>query len=281
MPFKAQQNKDFIIIDNRIKSNDDYFEKNKLKFKKITGSRFASVLNQNKYNSPAKIWAIMTNLYYEEMDETLSKVGNIIEPKIKKYVEDKTSIKYKQYNPFEIKWDLFQTDKIFGGIPDGEPLDENCNVSYSNDLPMLEIKTTSIDSFVYKTVNGTLRMQKDSNDIPLVKQKNQKKESWYINNEIVIPDEYKLQLSLYLYLRNITKGLFAIAFLEKEDYAFPEKFDVSKRTIELVKLDLDKDNFKQIIDYGINWYNNHIKEGLSPELSQQDILWLKENNINI
>lgn len=279
MPFKAKLNKDFFIENNQIKLSQEYFEKNKSKFKKITGSRFASILNKNKYSSPVKTWAMMTNLYFEEMDETLSTVGNIIEPKIKNYVEQVTKINYKQYNPFQIKWDVFQDDKIYGGIPDGEPLNKNGEIDYSDSKPMLEIKTTSIDSFVYKTIDGVLKMQKDENNIPLIKLKNGKKDSWYKNGKIDIPDEYKLQLSLYLYLRGITKGLFAIAFLEKEDYAFPSQFDPSKRTIELVEIDLIKDDFEKIINIGKKWYENFIEKGISPILDKNDLNWLKENNI--
>lgn len=279
MPFKAKLNQDFIIENNQIKLTEDYFNKNKAKFKKITGSRLASILNKNKYTSPAKVWAMMTNLYYEEMDETLSKVGNIIEPKIKDYVQKLTNIKYKQYNPFEVKWDVFNENKIFGGIPDGEPIDANGKLDYSNNLPMLEIKTTSIDSFVYKTIDGVLKMQKDENNIPLVKQKNGKKDSWYEKGNIVIPDEYKLQLSLYLYLRGITKGLFAIAFLEKEDYAFPNDFNPDNRTIELVELNINNTSFDQIVAKATEWYNSFIEKGISPTLTDSDILWLKENNI--
>lgn len=279
MPFKAQVNKDFFIENNQIKLSPEYFEKNKSKFKKITGSRFASILNKNKYSSPVKTWAMMTNLYYEEMDETLSTVGNIIEPKIKSYVENLTKINYKQYNPFQIKWDVFQDDKVFGGIPDGEPLNEKGEIDYSNNNPMLEIKTTSIDSFVYKTIDGVLKMQKDDKNIPLIKLKNGKKDSWYKDGQLVIPDEYKLQLSLYLYLRGIKRGLFAIAFLEKEDYALPSQFDPTKRQIELVSIDLIKDDFEKIISVGRKWYEDYIEKGISPTLESNDLTWLKENNI--
>ena len=149
MPFKAKYGVDFTIKNNRIHLSTDYLLANNKKFKKITGSRLASIINRNQYTSPAKMWAMMTNIYYEEMDETLSFVGNAIEPKVKKYVEEKLDISFKQYNPFEVKWDVFD-DPIFGGIPDGEPIDNNGNFLYDKNLPMLEIKTTSIDSFVYK-----------------------------------------------------------------------------------------------------------------------------------
>jgi hypothetical protein len=42
-------------------------------------------------------------------------------------------------------------------------------------MPMLEIKTSSIDSFVYKRVNNQLKMTKDVNGLPVIKEKNAKK----------------------------------------------------------------------------------------------------------
>jgi hypothetical protein len=45
----------------------------------------------------------MTNLYKDLIDETLSRVGNIIEPKIRDYVIKSLNQQYKTYNPKEIK----------------------------------------------------------------------------------------------------------------------------------------------------------------------------------
>ncbi|GHU48306.1 hypothetical protein FACS1894218_4850 [Bacilli bacterium] len=42
---------------------------------------------------------------------------------------------------------------------------------------MLEIKTTSIDSLVYKKVNNELKMQFDDRGFPIVKEENGKKNS--------------------------------------------------------------------------------------------------------
>jgi hypothetical protein len=42
---------------------------------------------------------------------------------------------------------------------------------------MLEIKTTSIDSFVYKNINNELKMMKDQNGAPLVKEINGKRKT--------------------------------------------------------------------------------------------------------
>lgn len=278
MPFKAKIKEDFIIENNIIKLTDKYLKNNKQKFKKITGSRLASILNKNKYVSPVKIWCMMTNLYFEEMDPILSNVGQVIEPKIKQHVENITKINYLSYDPFKVKWDIFSDNDIFGGIPDGEP-SVNGKVDYSKNEPMLEIKTTSIDSFVYKTVDGVLKLQLDNKNVPLVKKVNGKKESWYENGVINIPIEYKLQLCLYLYLRNVTKGMFAIAFLEKEDYANPQEFNPENRHIELVEINLTLEKFDKVIEASKNWYNKYIKNGESPPLSVEDIKWLKENQI--
>ena len=54
MPFTKQINKDFYIKDNRIYLSDEYFNKNRKYFKKITGSRFASILNLNQFTSPVQ-----------------------------------------------------------------------------------------------------------------------------------------------------------------------------------------------------------------------------------
>ncbi|MCQ2748267.1 MAG: hypothetical protein MJ223_03460 [Mycoplasmoidaceae bacterium] len=64
---------------------------------------------------------------------------------------------------------------MFGGIPDGEPVNEAGLVDYSTNKPMLEIKTSSIDKLSYKTQKGIMHMQKDANGLPLVKVPGEKK----------------------------------------------------------------------------------------------------------
>lgn len=276
MPLKTVFEKDFYIKDNSLHLSNEYLAENIKKFKKITGSRFASILDLNKYCSPLKTWMMMTNLYYEEMDETLSYVGNQIEPKLREYAEKQLNIHFKQYNPFQVKWDVFKDNNIFGGIPDGEPIDNVGNLLYEKNFPMLEIKTTSIDSFVYKNENGVLKMQKDENNIPLVKKENGKIETWFnSDNQLQIPLEYEMQLSLYMYLRNIKKGLFVVGFLKKEDYAKPEEFNPALRKIEFAKIELNNQKFKTVIDLATDWYNKHIITGISPKITNEDKKWLE------
>jgi hypothetical protein len=116
-------------------------------------------------------------------------------------------------------------------------------------MPMLEIKTSSIDSFVYKREKNELKMVKDDQGLPVIKEKNAKKATWFNNNEVIVPTEYCLQLGLYLYLRNTTHGVFGVAFLEPEDYLHPEDFQPNKRDIQIVKCEMKRELIQPYIDY--------------------------------
>jgi hypothetical protein len=119
-----------------------------------------------------------------------------------------------------------------------------------------------------------MKMQKDINGVPLIKIQNFKRNSWFKENKICIPDDYKLQLGLYLYLRNHNKGLFAIGFLQTTDYVKPQQYDVHQREIMLVNVDYDLPKFKQYVDYARQWYEKYVLTGLSPEMTSQDKEWL-------
>jgi hypothetical protein len=118
---------------------------------------------------------VMVNLYKDVIDPTLAKTGNAIEPKVHDYVSKVLNIDFKVHNPKAVNWDVFSENKIFGGIPDGEPINKLKNIDYSSGLPMLEIKTSSIDSFVYKKERNELKMVKDHNGLPVIKERNAKK----------------------------------------------------------------------------------------------------------
>lgn len=273
MGFTKKFNQDFMLENNQLKLSSNYLLSNVNKFKKITGSRFASILGLNNFASPFKTWCIMTNIFVDEIDETLTKAGSVIEPKIHKYICDKLGINFMQYDPKKIQWDVFKENKIFGGIPDGEPIDDKGNLLYPNE-PMLEIKTTSIDSFVYKKVGNNFILEKDNQGNPIVKNKNEKKMKWFKNDgNIIIPTEYMFQLGLYCYLRNTNDGVFAICFLETNDYVEPEKCNILDRDIRIVKFKLDRSDFERFIKYGEQWYKDYIEKGISPKMSKNDIEW--------
>ncbi|MDR0826123.1 MAG: YqaJ viral recombinase family protein [Mycoplasmataceae bacterium] len=276
MPLVAKNLNSFTIKNNQVVLDPAYLQQSKNYFKKITGTRFASVLGYNKYNSPFKTWMGMVNLYKDVMDPTLAKVGNTIEPMVRDYVEKKLGINFKVYNPMAIGWDVFKENQIFGGIPDGEPINANGIVDYTNDKPMLEVKTSSIDSFVYKKTNNELKMQFDFNGYPQIKEPNGKRNSWFNNNDIVIPMEYRMQLGLYLYLRNINHGVFAIAFLTPRDYKNPEGFNADNHELRIVDFTVKLEIVSQFVKQATDWYNKYIVTGISPEMTPEDQMWLDQ-----
>ena len=283
MPFTKQLNKDFYIKDNRIHLSDEYYNKNKKYFKKITGSRFASILRLNQYASPVQAWCTIVNIYKEDMDPTLANVGNCIEPKVRDYVSNLTNIKFKTYIPSQINWNVFEDD-VFGGIPDGEPINDKGEFAYSDGLPMLEIKTSSEDKLTYEKVNGSLRMKKDANGYPVVKEIGGKKKTWFLDDKFKISNEYCFQLLLYLHLRKAKNGMFAVTFLKPEDYVHPENFDPKTHEIHFVNLKInDEHNLEKSIEYGRKWYKKYvINNHFSMSLDENDKKWLQEelgNNV--
>ncbi len=277
MPFIKQPNTDFKLVNNQIVLDPKFCKANQAKFKKITGSRFASILDLNKYCSPVKTWAMMVGIYSEPMDETVALVGNTIEPMIRDYVSETLNINYTSYDPMKIKWDMFKENPIFGGIPDGEPVKTDGSLAYDQGAPMLEIKTTSIDSFVYQNIDHKLTLIKDANNLPQVKLKNGKRDSWFdSNHNVLVPNEYQFQLGLYCYLRNITKGVFAVAFLKPEDYANPSQTNIMDREIKIVDFNVDLKHFQTYIDQATKWYHDFIETGTSPKLTQQDLTWYEQ-----
>lgn len=278
MPFKAQLNKDFFIENNKIILSNDFYSKNHYKFKKITASRLSGVLGLNQYTSPVKTWCIITGIFQDVMDPILAKAGEKIEPKIRDYVSEITNTKYLAYNPIEVKFDIFKENKIFGGIPDGEPIDDNGNFLYDKGKRLLEIKTSSIDKLAFESKNGGLFLKLDENKLPIIKEKGVKKATWFDeNNKLVIPEEYCLQVSLYAYLRNIQKVQLAVTFLTPNDYKNPDDYKVNDHEIYIANIDIELREFKSIIDKAEKWYQEYvINNHHSPILDENDLNWLKK-----
>ena len=278
MPFLKKINSDFFLQNNQVILSKEYLANNSRKFKKITGSRFASVLAKNKYCSPFKIWTVIVGIYREEMDLTIANAGQVIEPKIRQYVTDKLNINFKVYDPRKVNWDIFKDNDIFGGIPDGEPINHLGNVDYSNNQPMLEIKTSSYDGLAYEKVNGSLKMKKDINGLPIIKETKKKYLSWFNQhtNDLVINPEYQYQLGLYLYLRNISKGLFAITWLYPKDYLNPDNFNIEEHEVKLCDFSVNLAKFAKEVEKAKEWYNKYVVGGISPIMNESDKLWFKE-----
>lgn len=106
-----------------------------LKQKKITGTRLATILGYNKFNSPFSAWAEMTGLYKPVIPDKYLKVGQVLEKPIIKSIEDMYDFNIKTFDKNEIQFDNFKDNPIFGGMVDG--IDEEKKT-------LVEIKTTNI-----------------------------------------------------------------------------------------------------------------------------------------
>ena len=270
--FSAKLGKDFYQVGNRLVLSKEYLAK--VKPKKITGTTMGELFERNGTNQ-VKLWMKMFGLYKEPFDPIYSQVGQCIEPKLRDYYSSLTNVKYQSYDPSKIKWDAFKDVPIFGGIPDGEPLDANGKVDEQNHR-MIEIKTASIDSFIFNESNGFYYMQKDENGKPVVKLVDGKIPEWFTNNMIQIPESYLFQLNLYLYLRNATKGSFVVGFVPTDLYIRPQDFDVKTNKVCIVNCEQNRELFQKYIDYAKKWYETYITSGVSPALSQNDINWLQK-----
>lgn len=105
-----------------------------------------------------------------------------MEEKIKEYLEREMSKKWTNY-PIN-KHDVFDENEFFGGVPDGEEMDDAGNI-----VSVLEIKTIT-------QISGHKRMD---------------------NHFYRPPINYQLNLGLYLYLRGLDTGYLCICFLNPEN----------------------------------------------------------------
>ena len=222
--------------------------------KKITGTRFASILDLNRWNTPFKTWCAITRTYEEPfVDSKYTIAGKIIEPKIINYLnkvyffgdlKSPTDIYGKDY--FNKTYgDFFKDVEIFGGMWDALYYEDGKAAA------VIEIKTTK------------------------------RAEDWSNG----APNYYALQAALYAYLLGIDDVVMVASFLEEKDYEHPEKFVPSSDNtiIDEFKISERFPQFQAHIDRATDWWNAHVVTGISPafdEKKDEEILKeLRKNTI--
>ena len=203
--------------------------------KKITATRFATVMGLNPYKTEFETWCEITRTYEKPFEDSIYTIaGKAIEPKVIQYLKDVYFMDIKA--PAEIygddyfnktKGDFFPENKIFGGMWDvvGEDV-------------VVEIKTT-----------------KNSTD-------------WLQG----IPVYYKLQAALYAWLCHIDEVCMVCSFLEDKDYTNPSAFvPTSKNTIvRTFLMSEDYPNFYE--DYvapAEAWWAKYVESGASPAFDEK------------
>lgn len=205
------------------------------RLKKMTGTRFATVLGLNVWSTPFEMWCAITKTYEEPFEDTIYTVaGKVIEPKVIEYLKDVYFMDIKSpedvygQDYFKKTWgDFYSEYEVFGGMWDA-----------IGDNFIVEIKTTK-------------RAEDWKNDIPIY---------------------YKLQAALYAYLSGFDDVVVTASFLEAKDYDNPNEFEpnVNNTKVYEFKMSDDFPDFEdQYINPALEFWNNHVLTGISPDFDEK------------
>lgn len=237
----------------------EWLEGNKVKVippkrpKKLTATRFATVLGLNPWSTPFEVWCEITRTYQKPFEDTIYTVaGKTIEPKQAQYMK-KSYFMTNIVTPTDIYGedyfsrtygDFFKDEPIFGGMWDYLLYDED-----GKPVTVLEMKTTK------------------------------RAEDWAKD----IPEYYALQAALYAYLLGVDDVIMVASFLADKDYKDPVQFVPSaKNTITVpFKVSERYPDFKKLVKKAEKWWKDHVETGISPAFDEKaDAEILKELRTN-
>ena len=246
------------LTDNRIKVDPPK------KPKKLTATRFATILGLNAWATPFSAWCEITRTYEEPFADSIYTVaGKIIEPKICEYLRSRYFMDIKSptdvYGPdyFKKTWgDFFPDQKELGGMWD-----------FLGDDFVVEVKTTK------------------------------RAEDWRgVDGKVEPPIYYKLQACLYAYLLGFDNVVMTCSFLEGKDYPIDNgngqfdttpteafKPDVNNTVIVEFKVSEAFPTFKETyIEPALKFWRDHVETGISPEFDEKkdaEILKVLRKNV--
>ena len=210
--------------------------------KKLTGTRFATILGLNPWSTPFEIWCEVTRTYQKPFEDTIYTIaGKTIEPKQAEYMKQ-TYFMSNLVTPTDI-WgkdyfrqtygDFFKESPVLGGMwdyllygKDGKP------------TTVLEMKTSK------------------------------RVEDWKDD----IPEYYALQAALYAYLLGVDEVIMVASFLEPKDYDDPEKFVCSGENTITRPFKVSErypDFEKKYVKPALKWWKDYVESGISPEYDEK------------
>lgn len=209
------------------------------RLKKITGTRLASILGLNNWNTPFQTWCDMTKVYSPPFEDTIYTIaGKVIEPKIIEYLKKKMTMgevidgeEYWGKDFAKMRFDYYPENPLFGGMWDALILSKKTR----KPMGVIEIKTTK-------------RAEDWRTDIPLY---------------------YKIQAMLYARLLKVKTIYFAVAFLTDDIYDDPNSFVASDDTVKIISFRLDNEEIDDYISRATKWYDIHIIGKRSPEWNEK------------
>lgn len=222
--------------------------------KKLTGTRFATILGLNPWSTPFEIWCEVTRTYQKPFEDTIYTIaGKTIEPKQAEYMKQ-TYFMSNLVTPIDI-WgkdyfrqtygDFFRESPVLGGMwdyllygKDGKP------------TTVLEMKTSK------------------------------RVEDWKDD----IPEYYALQAALYAYLLGVDEVIMVASFLEPKDYNAPEKFVCSGENTITRPFKVSErypDFEKKYVKPALKWWKDYVESGISPAFDERkDVEILKALRTN-
>lgn len=203
--------------------------------KKVTGTRFATILGLNPWSTPFEMWCAITKTYEKPFEDTIYTIaGKTIEPKQAEYMKKSYGMdlitptdRYGQ-DYFNKTWgDFFPENPYFGGMWDYLGVDENGTVD-----TVLEMKTTK-------------RIEDWQNDAP---------------------EYYALQAALYAYLLGVDNVIMVASFLEEKDYEDPSKFvpNINNTITVEFKVSERYPDFERMVAEVKSWWGEYVTGGISP-----------------
>lgn len=203
--------------------------------KKVTGTRFATILGLNPWSTPFEMWCAITETYEKPFEDTIYTIaGKTIEPKQAEYMKKSYGMdlitptdRYGE-DYFNKTWgDFFPENPHFGGMWDYLGVNENGEVD-----TVLEMKTTK-------------RIEDWQNDTP---------------------EYYALQAALYAYLLGVDNVIMVASFLDEKDYTDPSKYVPNiKNTITVeFKVSERYPDFERMVAEVKSWWGEYVAGGISP-----------------
>ena len=221
--------------------------------KKLTATRFATIMGLNAWATPFSAWCEMTRTYEEPFEDTIYTVaGKVIEPKVCEYLRNRYFMEIKSpedvYGPdyFKKTWgDFFPDSEGLGGMWD-----------FLGDDFVVEVKTTK------------------------------RVEDWKgVDGKPEPPIYYKLQASLYAYLLGFDDVVMTCSFLQDKDYANPEAFVPSVDNTVVIEFKVSEafPTFKETyVEPALRFWRENVLTGISPTFDEKkdaDILKVLRKNI--
>ena len=205
------------------------------KCKKITGTRFATILGLNPWSTAFEMWCAITRTYEKPFEDTIYTVaGKVIEPKQAEYMEKSygmdiirpTDVYGEDYFS-KTYGDFFPRQKHLGGMWDYLLKGEDGKVE-----AVLEMKTTK------------------------------RVEDW----EDDVPEYYALQAALYAYLYGVDQVIMVASFLSEKDYDNPEEYvpNVSNTVTKEFRVSERYPYFADMVSKVEQWWVAHVDTGISP-----------------